>query len=304
MRLPLITNIQKYSIHDGPGIRTTVFFKGCPLTCTWCHNPETQSYLPELVRYEDKCVGCMACAAACPEGAINKNGEKPVFDKTRCSGCGRCTDVCLHSAVELISRTETPDRLAALLSRDQAFYEESGGGVTLSGGEVMAQDIAYLEALVKKLDRYGISVVIDTCGYAPYEKFEKLAPYIDAYLYDIKCMDEELHRQYMGKDNRLILENLEKLARDGKKIYLRLPLIAGLNDKKEEIQAVITWLKEHNVHPVKIHLLPYHDIGKDKYKRLSRIYDGASFEVPSKEHLEELMAVFAENGFSNCQIGG
>ncbi len=304
MRLPLITNIQKYSIHDGPGIRTTVFFKGCPLSCTWCHNPETQSYLPELVWYEDKCVGCLACVPACKEGAVSIKGQKPEFDRTKCIGCKACADVCLHSAVEVFSRTETPDRLAALLSRDQAFYEESGGGVTLSGGEVMAQDITYLEALVKKLDRCGISVVIDTCGYAPYEKFKRISPYVEAYLYDVKCMDEMLHIQHMGKDNQLILENLEKLSRDGKKIYLRLPLIAGLNDSKEQIQTVIDWLKEHQVYPVKIHLLPYHDIGKDKYKRLNRIYEGTSFAVPSKAHLEELLSLFAENGFSNCQIGG
>lgn len=303
-RLPLITNIQKYSIHDGPGIRTTVFFKGCPLSCTWCHNPETQSYLPELVRYEDKCCGCMACADVCPEKAIDPSGDKPVFDRECCIRCGKCADTCLHSAVELLARTETVDRLVSLLLRDQAFYEESGGGVTLSGGEVMAQDITYLETLVKKLDRRGISVVIDTCGYAPYEKFERLSPYVEAYLYDIKFMDAVLHEKYTGKDNGLILDNLEKLAADGKKIYLRLPLIAGLNDKKEDMEAVAAWLREHKVHPAKIHLLPYHDIGKDKYKRLDRAYEGIEFEAPSKEHMEELIRVLAANGFANCQIGG
>ncbi|MBQ8637952.1 MAG: glycyl-radical enzyme activating protein [Lachnospiraceae bacterium] len=274
-QLPVITNIQKYSIHDGPGIRTTVFLKGCPLSCLWCHNPETQKFAPEEVWYEERCVGC-----------------------------GKCQEGCYHNARERLDRQEPAEQLAKLLLRDQAFYEESGGGVTLSGGEVMVQNVDYLAALMKKLHRAGVSVMIDTCGFAPFANFEKLLPWTDAWLYDIKWMDPDGHRRCTGQDNRLILENLCRLSQAGQTIYLRLPLIAGLNDSRKDMEAVIRFLQDNHILPAKIHLLPYHDIGKDKYRRLNRTYEGDSFLAPSGEHLEELQQLFAKSGFGNCQIGG
>lgn len=303
-QLPIITNIQKYSIHDGPGIRTTVFFKGCPLSCIWCHNPETQDFGPELLWYEDKCTGCMDCMRACPSGAVKQENGKPHFSEEKCIKCGACADVCLHCARESLERREPVDVLVGQLLRDQAFYEESGGGVTLSGGEAVCQDMEYLKALTGQLYKKGISVIVDTCGYAPYDRFEQINPYVDGYLYDIKLMDDALHRKYTGCGNRLILDNLCRLSRDRKKIYLRLPLIAGLNDRREDAEAIAGFLKDNGIVPEKIYLLPYHDIGKDKYKRLQRQYGGNSFRAPSKEHLTELTELFAQLGFARSQIGG
>lgn len=273
--LPVITNIQKYSIQDGPGIRTTVFFKGCPLSCAWCHNPEAQSFAPEEVWYEERCVGC-----------------------------GHCREGCLHNARERLDRTEPVDRLVKLLLRDQAFYEESGGGVTLSGGEVLAQNRAYVKALVKKLYDRGISVMIDTCGAVPYESMEQLIGRVAGWLYDIKWMDSEKHRSYTGQGNEQILENLCRLSRAKETILLRLPLVAGLNDAEADMEAVIAFLQENRIVPKRIHLLPYHDIGKDKYRRLQRSYKGEDFTAPGQEHLRKLQDLFEKAGFTDCRIGG
>lgn len=303
-KLPIITNIQRYSIHDGPGIRTTVFFKGCPLSCTWCHNPETQDFGPELIWYEDKCTGCMACMQACPAWAVERRDGKAHFSADKCIRCGACAEVCMHTAREMLARREPVERLVNLLARDQAFYEESGGGVTLSGGEAMCQEIGYLEELARRLSKKGISVIVDTCGYAPYDRFERINPYVDGYLYDIKLMDDSLHQKYTGRGNRLILENLCRLNRDRKKLYIRLPLIAGLNDSRADVEAIAAFLKDNRIAVQKLYLLPYHDIGKDKYKRLQRPYGGLSFEPPTKEHMEEMMEQFAQLGFADSQIGG
>lgn len=299
-----ITNIQKYSIHDGDGIRTTVFFKGCHLRCAWCHNPETQRFEPELQIDHAKCVGCGHCAAVCPEHAIRIEDGKAVLDRSLCKVCGACEDACVLNLRTLVGHNYTVKELVKKILQDQMFYEESGGGVTLSGGEVMAADREYLEQLCKALHREGIDITIDTCGEAPLENFEAIEPYVHTWLYDIKVIDNEIHKKYMGRGNEKILENLLYLAGKGANIYLRIPTVPECNGTKEAMQDIIDWLKEHDVRPTKVFLLPYHSTGSHKYAKLGRPYPGADLTVPSDELMDELAEYFRAAGYSQVQIGG
>lgn len=301
---PLVTNIQKYSIHDGDGIRTSVFFKGCPLNCVWCHNPETQKYTNQLLTMEAKCTGCGYCAQACPEHAIQIENGKAVTDFDICNLCGKCTEVCPQNLREMAGKEYTVNELVKELKKDEMFYEESGGGVTLSGGEVLANDMDYIEELVKKLYRAGISVTIDTCGYVPYSHFERVLPYTDTFLYDIKSMDPEKHKQYMGEENDLILENLEKLSQAGARIYIRIPTIKEVNGTDEDMQAVIDFLLEKKIRTPQVNLLPYHNTGSSKYERLGTVYEGKDLSAPSQEEMEHFVKMFQEAGFQNTKIGG
>ena len=304
MKEPFIFNIQKYSIHDGDGIRTTVFFKGCPLRCGWCHNPESQDFNPELLYAAGKCTGCSECVSVCPWGANRIENGKAVFDRERCSHCGRCVEVCLGQARELAGKCWPLESLIAELEKDRAFYEESHGGVTLSGGEVMAQPMDYVEALTRALFERGISVFIDTCGDVPYERFGRILPYVDTFLYDLKAMSAKKHRKFIGTDNLRILENLRRLSDAGARIYLRLPLIAGVNMEREDLQAIWEFL-QGGVRVARISLLPYHSIGRNKYDRLGRDYDpGGIFGIPMREKMERAAELFRQNGFHEIEIGG
>ncbi|MEG0987525.1 MAG: glycyl-radical enzyme activating protein [Clostridium sp.] len=304
MDVPYVINIQKYSVHDGAGIRTTVFFKGCPLSCSWCHNPESQHYTKELMLYHERCTNCGACVAHCPNKAnLIKDGHL-VFDRSLCTACGICTDYCLSNAREVVGKTYTVKDLVKELEKDRMFYEDSGGGITLSGGEVMIQNMDFIEELCKTLYKKGYSINIDTCGYAPYENFERVLPYIDTFLYDIKHMDPETHKKYMGVDNKLILDNLSRLNAAGATIALRLPIIDGVNDSKDFIEQVIAFLKEHRIHPKQIHLLPYHNTGKSKYENLDRTYADDEMKVPKTECMELFKDNFINHGYANTKIGG
>ena len=275
-----ITNIQKFSIHDGDGIRTTVFFKGCPLKCEWCHNPETQKFEKEMQVDREKCTGCGACAAVCPNGAIHMEEGRPILDAEACVFCGKCTRFCPTGAREVIGQEYTVKELVKELMKDQMFYEESGGGVTLSGGEVMSMDMDYLLAVAKELKRQDVTLTIDTCGFVPYEKFQELLPYVNTFLYDVKVMDPELHKKYMGTDNALILENLVRLAKDGARIYIRIPTVKEVNGNEENMKETIAFLQEHDIHPAQINLLPYHDTGSGKYRKLDMEYKGTDLHAP------------------------
>lgn len=304
---PLVTNIQKYSIHDGDGIRTSVFFKGCPLRCVWCHNPETQVYHSQILTNREKCVGCGACVNVCPKGAIHMVDGKAVTDHRTCDGCGSCTDACLLNIREVAGREYEIKELVKELKKDEMFYEESGGGVTLSGGEVMCMDMDYITELAKELDHYGITVTIDTCGHAPYENFSRILPYVNTFLYDIKAVDNEVHKKFIGVDNTLILENLEKLSADPArkaKIYIRIPTIKGVNADDASMQSVIDWLKAHNIQVAQVNLLPYHNTGSSKYGRLEESYEGADLQTPDKEEMEHFTELFKQAGFQNTKIGG
>ena len=299
-----ITNIQKFSIHDGDGIRTSVFFKGCPLKCEWCHNPETQRYEREIQYDPDKCTGCGSCVRVCPSHAVVLEDGKPVTDRKACTLCGRCENFCPAGIREVVGKEYTVKELVRELMKDQIFYEDSGGGVTFSGGEVMTMDMDYILAAARELHRQDITLTIDTCGYVPYEKLESLLPYVDTFLYDVKVMDPEIHRKYIGTDNKLILENLVRLAKDGARIYIRIPVIREVNGNEKNMKETIAFLKEHDIHPPQINLLPYHDTGSGKYPKLDMEYKGTDLHAPEKEEMKNFVQLFADAGFANTKIGG
>lgn len=300
-----VTNIQKYSIHDGDGIRTTVFFKGCHLRCWWCHNPETQRFEPELQVDAAKCTGCRRCEDACPADAISYDEDrKAVIDRDRCIVCGRCADVCPGNIRTLVGRDYTVKELVKICLQDQMFYEESHGGVTLSGGEVMAMDIDYILALVKELHREGIDVTIDTCGQAPYSSYEALLPYVHTWLYDIKVMDHEKHKKYIGMDNNVILDNLKGIAKSGARIYIRIPTVKEVNGDPGSMAAIMDFLGENGIVPAQVNLLPYHSTGSHKYGKLGREYRAEELTAPSDEEMEGFVKQWNDAGYPNVKIGG
>lgn len=302
---PYIFNIQKFSTHDGDGVRTTIFFKGCPLRCMWCHNPESQHYYKELIFHHHKCTACGRCVAKCKQGANSIVDGKIVFDRSKCTACGVCTDWCITEARELAGKEYTVDALVKEAMKDKIFYEQSGGGVTLSGGEVMtSQHMDYVEEVCRKLHENGVSVFIDTSGYTDYENLKRILPYVDVFLYDIKVMDPEDHKKYIGVDNSLILENLKKLSDEGAGLYIRLPIIQQVNATDEHIESVIHFLKENNIHARQVNLLPYHDIGKGKYASLDMEYHEDEMSVPVSELMEHFKSMFEEQGFNKVNIGG
>ena len=302
---PYIFNIQKFSTHDGDGVRTTIFFKGCPLRCMRCHNPESQHYYKELIFHQHKCTACGRCVAKCKQGANSIVDGKIVFDRSKCTACGVCTDWCITEARELAGKEYTVDALVKEAMKDKIFYEQSGGGVTLSGGEVMAsQHMDYVEEVCRKLHENGVSIFIDTSGYTDYKNLKRILPYVDVFLYDIKVMDPEDHKKYIGVDNSLILENLKKLSDEGAGLYIRLPIIQQVNATDEHIESVIHFLKENNIHARQVNLLPYHDIGKGKYASLDMEYHDDEMSVPVSELMEHFKSMFEEQGFNKVNIGG
>ena len=297
----LIFNIQKYSIHDGEGIRTTVFFKGCPMECKWCHNPESQSYRPDIMHNTEKCVQCGICIEKCPQKAISVKDGIISTSADRCNFCDTCTDSCIGNAREIAGKTYTVDEIMKEIEKDKMFYEQSGGGVTLSGGEVMTQDMDYILGILKKCKRLGYRVNIDTCGHAVFENFERILPYVDTFLYDIKHMDNEIHRELTGQGNEMVLGNLEKLSEKGAKINIRMPLVEGVNSDDEHIGRVIDFLKTLKIE--KVNLLPYHNTGKSKYERMGMNYEGDSYSAPDMDRMEAIRLRFEKNNF-NARIGG
>ncbi len=300
---PLVINLQKCSIHDGPGIRTTVFFKGCPLKCTWCHNPESQSFHKEVLYDEEKCSSCKACIKVCPEGAIYNDDDRIRLDRSKCIQCETCLDFCINNAREIVGGEHSKRDLIKEIAKDEIFYEESGGGVTFSGGEIMSQDIDYITSLMKQCKDKGIHVAVDTCGYASFDRYEKVLPYVDLFLYDIKIMDELKHKKFTGKGNKLILDNLKKLSDLGANLNVRIPLINDVNvdDENNEVMEIIEFLKPLRISMV--NLLPYHSIGSHKYEKIDMEYQGEDFSRPTDEKLEEIKNLFISNNI-NAKIGG
>lgn len=296
----IIFNIQKFSVHDGPGIRTTVFFKGCPLKCMWCHNPESQNSKIEMLYDEDKCTLCGNCANVCPENAIKIENNELKTDLNLCSLCGKCTIYCLNKAREIAGREYTVDEIMKQVMKDRVFYKQSKGGVTVSGGEPLSQ-IAFVEELLKRLKAEDIHTAVDTCGAVGFEYLERAAKYTDLFLYDLKIMDDELHKKYIGSSNKIIIENLIKLSKIHNNISIRLPIIEGINADLRHIESVLDVIENLNIK--KVYLLPYHNIAAHKYKKLGLTYEDEKMSKPSDEKMDSFKKMFEKRGFFT-KIGG
>ncbi len=288
----VIFNIQRYSIHDGPGIRTTVFLKGCPLNCWWCQNPESQLSGQEMIFWEDRCISCGACSTICPSGAIQMKDGIPVTEKEKCILCGKCIEKCPTLAREMIGEKLTTEEVIKEIEKDLIFYEESSGGVTFSGGEPLGQS-EFLEALLICCQKKKIHTAVDTSGYISWEILSKISSKVDLFLYDLKIMDSERHKKYTGISNEIILENLKKLSSVHHNIFVRFPLIPGINDDYQNIKETGEFLSSLKISQVNI--LPYHYIGIDKYRRLGRTYHlAATQKPPSEEKLSEVSAILSK----------
>ena len=271
-----IFDIQHSSFVDGPGIRTTVFFKGCNLKCAWCHNPESQDFKPQMMFYKDRCTNCGKCKEVCP------------YNLAKCDLCGKCTFFCPNEARQISGKEYTLDEVFEEIIADKVFYETSGGGVTFSGGECMLQ-IDFLCEILKKCKENGIHTAVDTAGHIPFEYFEKVLPYTDLFLYDIKLFDSEAHKKYVGVGNELILSNLKELFKSGAKILIRIPVIGTVNDNIDEMKKIKSFLDECGM-PEKVELLPYHSMGERKYTALQKV--SCHFEAPRHEKIELLKQIF------------
>lgn len=275
----MIFDIQKGSFVDGPGIRTTVFFKGCNLDCKWCHNPESKSFEKQIMYYKNKCVGCKSCVNVCPQKAIS---DDFVTDYSKCTFCGKCAEICQKEARIICGMDYTEEELFEIINKDKIFYENSGGGVTFSGGECMLYPNE-LEKILKRCKENKIHTAVDTAGCVPWGNFEKILPYTDLFLYDVKCLSEDLHKQGTGVSNNLILSNLERLSVSfNGRISVRIPIISGFNDNTDELKKIAAFLK--NINLTDVELLPYHKMGKAKYTALG--LSEYSFEAPDEEKLK------------------
>ncbi len=296
----IIFDIMRFATHDGPGIRTTVFFKGCPLACAWCHNPEGQRYQPDLLYFEDRCRRCGDCVLACPQQAIERVDGTPHTVAAKCQRCGTCTEVCLAEARRIAGRRISIKELIGEIEKDLVFFEESGGGVTLSGGEPVSQP-RFVSALLGVLRERGIRTVIETCGFAPSDVFLDVALVASRVLFDLKLVDDGLHRRYTGVSNARICANLEALAARGRAVAVRIPVVPGINDGDEEIERFAGYLSRVEVREVE--LLPYHRIGAEKYRRLGIAYELKDTPQPAAEDLERFAGVLKGRGLA-VRIGG
>ena len=289
-------NIQKFSIHDGPGIRTTVFFKGCPLRCEWCSNPESQIKNVQILHDQSKCSYCLSCVAACPNGAITHEDNKIIINEDKCVGCLTCVNSCPNRALSYEGNYQTIEEIVDICMQDIDFYEESGGGVTISGGEGMSQP-EFLKRLIAELKKNSVHVAIETTGYVKKETFEELARELDLLLFDVKHYDREKHYNGTKVYNDLIVENLKWAIDNGIEVLPRIPVIPDFNDSLEDAEGLAKLLVE--VGAKKVQLLPFHQFGEKKYELLNRNYKYKNKKALYPEDLEEYQKIFEDKGL-NC----
>ncbi|MCP4627068.1 MAG: glycyl-radical enzyme activating protein [bacterium] len=277
----MIFDVQRFSLHDGPGIRTLVFMKGCPLTCAWCSNPESRQTRPEVMYYKGKCIECFSCIAACPNSEVLRQKWPLVLDE--CEGCGRCVTACYAEARQLIGRRVTVDEVLETVLRDVVFYEESGGGVTVGGGEPTLQ-ADFVTRFLSQCREHSLHTAIETCGFTSWEIFNRVLRQVDLLLLDIKHMDTDRHKALTGVGNEQILANARRAAAGGQDIIIRLPLIPGFNDGTGNLTQLGGFIRDE-LYPVRrIDILPYHSTGESKSTRLGKAYglNGASLQSPQE----------------------
>ncbi|EHL2367142.1 glycyl-radical enzyme activating protein [Escherichia coli] len=295
----VIFNIQRYSLHDGPGIRTIPFLKGCPLSCKWCSNPESQRPQPELLFKKNDCIRCGKCIDTCPQQALSTTNAW-FIDRERCIQCGKCTEVCPTRALEMKGKRMSVAAVMHELEKDESLYRRSGGGITLSGGEPLAQP-EFARELLKACKARGWHTAIETAGFTTKSVIDEVFPYVDLALTDIKAIDPEIHKRNTGVNNSVILENLLRIS-FLTKVVVRIPVIPGVNDHPQEIHNIAEFARlMQNVNT--IHLLPYHNFGENKYNLLGRQYPMGDVKSIEEEKMEVLKATVESLGF-NCYIGG
>lgn len=300
----LLLDVDRFASHDGPGIRTTVFLKGCPLSCVWCHSPESRLNRPELLYQNERCSGCGLCIEACPQHALSLelhgDQEVAVLDRSQCDACGLCAEQCYDGALKLAGTTVTVGEMVEQVARDLPYFRNSGGGVTLSGGEPARQARFAYHFLLACQER-GIHTALETTGYAHWSALSALAQVTDLFLFDIKFMHPEDHRRYTGVPNAVIHENLARLVEQGSQIHVRVPCIAGINDSPEQIRAVASFVAGLGLS--QIVLLPYNGAAGAKYEWIGRDFDLSALEPQSPETMANLAGICEEYGLC-VQIGG
>lgn len=295
-----ITNIQGYSIHDGPGIRTVVFFKGCPLSCKWCANPECISGKPQIGFIELLCKGCGKCIETCQNNAINTDENKHRIDYSLCNSCGECSDKCSYGALVQYGKSMTVDEVWDEVRRDKIFYDTSGGGVTVSGGEPLLHP-TFVRELFELCHDEQINTCVETCGSVNLDAFQEVMPVTDHFLFDLKHLDPDIHKSYTGHNNDRILKNAAFLVKHNADIVFRNPLIPGINDSESNIEATSEFLNNLGQKAMRLELMPFHRLGKDKYKALDMEYPLGDLGVMEKEDIEGVKKAYMDRGIK-CTI--
>lgn len=290
-----IFNIQRFSLHDGPGIRTTVFFKGCPLSCLWCQNPEGLSMDQVIFRHTDRCIGCGECIEKCPEKALELSEDGPVIDRLKCNICLICTDICPTGALETAGRLISVKELVTEVLKDRIVFEESGGGATITGGEPLMQP-DFLAELLSALKLEGIHTAVETSGLASWKSLSSVIGYTDLFIYDLKIVDPDLCWKYLGVNGNTIITNLHQLYRSGANIMVRMPIIPTVNDSRACLQKAAESLIEIGI--TELELLPYHRLGSSKYEKLDLEYKMAGIEPPDQSAMDKVKALLEAAGIS------